>query len=59
MQEIRESGGTIQGIALSGFGREEDVRRSREVGFCEHLTKPIDFEVLESVLAKVCAQPEN
>lgn len=36
----------IVGIALSGFGMEEDIRRSKEAGFSEHLTKPLDFTVL-------------
>ena len=31
------------GIALSGYGMDDDLRRSREAGFVEHLTKPVDF----------------
>jgi CheY-like chemotaxis protein len=37
-------------IALSGYGREEDRRRSHEAGFDLHLTKPVDFTVLQEVL---------
>jgi PAS domain S-box-containing protein len=33
-------------IALTGWGQEEDVLRSRESGFDEHLTKPVDPDVL-------------
>jgi CheY-like chemotaxis protein/two-component sensor histidine kinase len=33
-------------IALTGWGQEDDVRRSRQSGFDEHLTKPVDPEVL-------------
>lgn len=40
----------VQGIALSGFGTEEDRRRSREAGFAEHLTKPIDFTQLKQTV---------
>lgn len=29
-------------IAVTGYGSEEDRRRSREAGFDEHLTKPVD-----------------
>jgi hypothetical protein len=29
-------------IAVSGFGMEEDVRRSKDAGFLHHLTKPIN-----------------
>jgi len=39
-----------RGIALSGFGQEEDLRRSREAGFEMHLVKPINFNTLKDVL---------
>jgi signal transduction histidine kinase len=42
-----------KGIAISGFGQHEDVRRSREAGFDVHLTKPVDFNLLQSVIQKV------
>lgn len=45
----------LKGIALSGLGMEEDVRRSLEAGFDHHLTKPINFQELQSVLGKVTA----
>jgi len=38
------------GIALTGFGMEQDVRRSREVGFQHHLVKPIDLNKLDSLI---------
>ena len=41
-------------IALSGFGMESDVTRSRESGFSYHLTKPVEFERLAEVIQKVC-----
>ena len=43
----------IPGIALSGFGMDDDLRRSREAGFLEHLIKPIDFPNLEAALRRV------
>jgi CheY-like chemotaxis protein len=43
----------LKGIALSGYGMEEDLRRSREAGFERHLTKPIDFQSLQAVLREV------
>ncbi|CAA9211125.1 MAG: Signal transduction histidine kinase [uncultured Chthoniobacterales bacterium] len=49
MQELRESKG-LRGIALSGFGMENDIARAREAGFSEHLTKPINFERLEQAI---------
>jgi PAS domain S-box-containing protein len=37
-------------IAVSGYGREEDRRRSREAGFDQHLIKPVDFDELQQLL---------
>jgi CheY-like chemotaxis protein len=46
MQELSATKG-LRGIALSGFGMENDVNRARAAGFSEHLTKPINFDRLE------------
>ena len=43
----------IHAVALTGFGTEDDIRRSREAGFDLHLVKPIDLHELETVLEKV------
>lgn len=40
----------IKGIAVSGFGCAEDLRRSREAGFDLHLTRPVDFTTLENAI---------
>jgi hypothetical protein len=45
MMRFRERGGSA-GIAISGFGQEEDLRRSERAGFATHLVKPIDIDVL-------------
>ncbi|HEY9422732.1 MAG TPA: ATP-binding protein [Thermoanaerobaculia bacterium] len=45
----------VLGIALTGFGMEEDLRQSQEAGFMEHLTKPINLGQLEQTLARVAA----
>ena len=52
MQELRATKG-LRGIALSGFGMENDVTRARDAGFSEHLTKPINFERLEGAIRKI------
>jgi CheY-like chemotaxis protein len=39
-----------QGIALSGYGMEEDVKRSKDAGFALHLTKPVHFASLSSAI---------
>jgi signal transduction histidine kinase len=36
-------------VALTGWGQEEDRRRSEEAGFDEHLVKPADLETIERV----------
>jgi PAS domain S-box-containing protein len=46
-------GRTLPGIAMSGFGSEEDLRDSASAGFAEHLTKPIDLNRLESAIRRV------
>ncbi len=45
-----------RGICLSGYGRDEDIAACREAGFQEHLTKPIDFNRLQTVVSKVLAR---
>jgi two-component system CheB/CheR fusion protein len=37
-------------LAVTGFGRLEDVERARAAGFYSHITKPFDFEALVDVL---------
>ena len=46
---------SVKGIALTGFGSDEDIRRGKEAGFDFHLTKPVDFHELRSVLDQVGA----
>ncbi len=36
-------------VALTGWGQEEDRRRSEQAGFDEHLVKPADLETIERV----------
>lgn len=41
----------LPGIALSGYGMDEDIARSLASGFFAHLTKPVDIHALESAIA--------
>ncbi|HSI32715.1 MAG: PAS domain S-box protein [Phycisphaerae bacterium] len=41
-----------KGICLSGFGMEEDVRKSRDAGFLEHLTKPVNVSQLKRAIIR-------
>ena len=43
----------LKGIALSGFGMEDDMRVGKEAGFDYHLTKPVEFQKLEGVLREI------
>jgi CheY-like chemotaxis protein len=51
-RRIREQNGSrdMVLIALTGWGQEEDRRRSHEAGFDQHLTKPVDFNALQELL---------
>jgi PAS domain S-box-containing protein len=45
----------LRGICLSGYGMEEDVAKSLAAGFLEHLTKPINFQRLETAINKAAS----
>lgn len=40
-------------IAISGYGQEEDQRQANEAGFDVHLTKPVELDHLQQILAKL------
>ena len=42
----------VRVVALTGFGRHEDIEQARSEGFVAHLTKPLDVEILLSFLSK-------
>ncbi|HEX4707727.1 MAG TPA: ATP-binding protein [Candidatus Udaeobacter sp.] len=52
MREVRLKK-DLPGIALSGFGSEQDVDQAKQAGFSEHLTKPINFERLQKTIEDV------
>jgi len=43
----------LPAVALTGFGRPEDVQKASDKGFYAHLTKPFDIERLAMLLQKV------
>ena len=61
MRTLRQRGHALPGVALSGFGQDEDIRRSREAGFAAHLTKPASperlLEVIDDVAGPLDAGP--
>jgi two-component system CheB/CheR fusion protein len=58
MRRVRNIRG-IPGIAMSGYGMEEDVRRSLNAGFTEHLVKPIDSQQLIAAINRVTENREG
>jgi CheY-like chemotaxis protein len=48
----------IFGIALTGFGMEEDLRRSQDGGFNYHLIKPVDLNRLDALIQQAGAGPQ-
>jgi len=49
------SGRPLFGIALTGFGMEDDIRKSHDAGFKHHLVKPIDLNKLDSLIQEGAA----
>ncbi len=45
----------VKAVALTGFSATEDIQRGKEAGFDFHLTKPVDFHELRSVLGQIAA----
>jgi len=52
-QRMRELPGLqdIRLVAVTGYGRSDDRLRARDAGFDAHLTKPVEFSVLDRALA--------
>ncbi len=44
---------SMVGIALSGYGMEEDVKQGKDAGFVAHLTKPINMDQLEVTIQRI------
>ena len=49
----------VKAIALTGFGMDADLRRSKAAGFDFHLTKPVDFAELRTVLSEISSGEET
>ena len=45
-------------VALTGWGQDEDRRRSKEAGFNFHIVKPVELSALENLLADSQATTE-
>ncbi len=58
MNTLRQQGGP-PGIALSGYGMESDVSKSKDAGFSEHLTKPVAIDRLDAAMRRLLVAPEG
>ena len=45
----------VPGIALSGYGMEDDLRQTKEAGFFAHLVKPVSLDQLRQLLSQLTA----
>jgi signal transduction histidine kinase/ActR/RegA family two-component response regulator len=52
MKQIKAKHG-LKGIAMSGYGMEEDIKLSERAGFSDHLVKPMNLEQLEQSIRRV------
>jgi two-component system CheB/CheR fusion protein len=52
MEQIKKQYGIV-GIAMSGYGMDEDIRKSQEAGFSDHLVKPISFAQLDQAIQRL------
>jgi CheY-like chemotaxis protein len=46
----------VSAIALSGYGMEDDLRKTREAGFDAHLLKPVNIEQLREILLQITSR---
>ena len=53
-RRLRAREGDIQPliVAMTGYGQEEDRRRSADAGFDAHMVKPVDLESLRELLSR-------
>ncbi|CAN5491052.1 hypothetical protein BH09PLA1_BH09PLA1_02510 [soil metagenome] len=51
MTQIKRNG--LKGIAMSGYGMEDDIRRSEQAGFSHHLVKPVNLAQIHSAIQRV------
>ena len=51
IKRIKRDG--VKAIAMSGFGMEDDIKRSQQAGFDEHIVKPLSLAQLERAIRRV------
>jgi signal transduction histidine kinase/PAS domain-containing protein/ActR/RegA family two-component response regulator len=61
LQRLRKIEGrqNVPVVAITGFGRRDDIARARAAGFYSHLTKPLNLQVLTEVLQQLGNEREG
>jgi CheY-like chemotaxis protein len=54
MRELGQKYG-LRGVAISGYGMEEDLTETKQAGFFAHLTKPVNFQQVQALLNQFAA----
>ncbi len=54
-RQLKGSHPHLVGVAITGYGMDEDIARSISAGFASHFTKPIDFGVLRNCLGEIAS----
>jgi signal transduction histidine kinase len=54
-RRLRAANLGVRLVALTGYGRDDDLQRAREAGFDEHLLKPATLEQLRAAIEAVAA----
>ncbi|HEX3359069.1 MAG TPA: CHASE3 domain-containing protein [Tepidisphaeraceae bacterium] len=52
MRQVRQSS-KIPAVALTGFGMEDDIAACKQAGFNDHLTKPLNFVKLQTLIEQI------
>src|SRR3954465_10270654 len=56
LRRMRKTRPTLPAIAVTGYGREEEVEMSSRAGFDEHLSKPVTMEEIDAAIDRVMAK---
>ena len=51
--EVRRLAPRLKAIAVTGYGREADVRRALQAGFDAHLSKPVSIELIKTAIRRL------
>jgi len=51
---MKQIHGKFPGIALTGYAQEADLAATRQAGFVEHFTKPVNIQQLMKTIERLC-----